>query len=82
MLELSSGHLVFLLQSTQRPHFISVRSHVTMLEHETVARLRNEVEGLRAEKAQLEAKCLTQEVEIKLNQTNVVNEVGKISEHK
>ena len=53
-----------------------------MLEHETVARLGNEVEGLRAEKAQLEAKCLTQEVEIKLNQTNVVNEVGKTSEHK
>ena len=80
MLEFPSGHLVFLLQSTQRPHFISVRSYRTMLEHETVARLRNEVEGLRAEKAQLEAKCFSQEVE-KRNQTNV-NEVGGTSEHR
>ena len=80
MLEFSFGHLVFLLQSTQRPPFISVRSYLTTLEHETVARLRNEVEGLRAEKAQLEAKCFSQEVE-KRNQTNV-NEVGETSEHK
>ena len=74
-------HLVFLLQSTQRPPFISVRSYLTTLEHETVARLRNEVEGLKAEKAQLEAKCFSQEVEIRRNQTNV-NEVGETSEHK
>ena len=74
-------HLVFLLQSTQRPPFISVRSYLTTLEHETVARLRNEVEGLKAEKAQLEAKCFSQEVEIRSNQTNV-NEVGETSEHK
>ena len=73
--------MVFLLQSTQRPHFISVRSYLTMLEHETVGRLRNEVEGLRAQKAQLEANCFSQEVEIKRNQTNV-KEVGEISEHK
>ena len=81
MLEFSFGHLVFLLQSTQRPHFISVRSYHTMLEHETVARLRNEVEGLRAEKAQLEAKCFSQDVETTRNQNNV-NEVGETSEHK
>ena len=74
-------HLVFLLQSTQRPPFISVRSYLTTLEHETVARLRNEVEGLKAEKAQLEAKCFSQEVEMKHDQTNV-NEVGETSEHK
>ena len=74
-------HLVFLLQSTQRPPFISVRSYLTTLEHETVARLRNEVEGLKAEKAQLEAKCFSQDVQIKRNQTNV-NEVGETSEHK
>ena len=81
MLEFSSGHLVLLSQSTQRPPFISVRSYPTMLENETVARLRNEVERLKVEKAQLEAKCLSQEVEIKRNQNNV-NEVGKTSEHK
>ena len=81
MLEFLSGHLVFLLQSTQRPHFISVHSYHTMLEHETVARLRNEVEGLRAEKAQLEAKCFSQDVQITRNQNNV-NEVGETSEHK
>ena len=76
-------HLVFLLQlrSTQRPPFISVRNYLTTLEHETVARLRNEVEGLKAEKAQLEAKCFSQEAEMKHNQTNV-NEVGETSEHK
>ena len=81
MLEFSFGHPVFLLQSTQRPHFISVRSYHTMLEHETVARLRNEVEGLRAEKAQLEAKCFSQDVEKTRNQRSV-NEVGETSEHK
>ena len=74
-------HLVFLLQSTQRPPFISVRSYLTTLEHETVARLRNEVEGLKAEKAQLEAKCFSQQVDIKRNQNNV-DEVGETSEHK
>ena len=74
-------HLVFLLQSTQRPPFISVRSYLTTLEHETVARLRNEVEGLKAEKAQLEAKCFSQDVEINRSQTNV-DEVGETSEHK
>ena len=47
-----------------------------MLEHETVARLRNKVAGLRAEKAQLEDKCFSQEIEIELTQTNV-NQVGE-----
>jgi len=47
-----------------------------MLEHETVARLQNEVARLKAEKAQLEDKCFSQEVEIELNQTTV-NQVGE-----
>ena len=47
-----------------------------MLEHETVARLRYDVAGLRAEKAQLENKCFSQEIEIELTQTNV-NQVGE-----
>ena len=47
-----------------------------MLEHETVARLRNEIAGLRAEKAQLEDKCFSQETELELTQTNV-NQVGE-----
>ena len=41
-------------------------SNLAMLEHETVARLRNEVAGLRAEKAQLEDKCFFQQIEIEL----------------
>ena len=41
-----------------------------MLEHETVAKLQSEVAELRAEKAQLEDKCFSQEVEIELTQTN------------
>ena len=53
-----------------------LRSNPATLEHETVARLRNEVAGLRAEKAQLEDKCFSQETEIELTQTNV-NQVGE-----
>ena len=41
-----------------------------------VARLRNEVAGLRVAKEQLEDKCFTQEIEIELTQTNV-NQVGE-----
>ena len=53
-------------------HFISLRSPgtLTMLEHETVVKLQNEVAELRAEKAHLEDKCFSQEVEIELTQTN------------
>ena len=47
-----------------------------MLEHEKVSRLRYDVAGLRAEKAQLENKCFSQEIEIELTQTNV-NQVGE-----
>lgn len=57
-------------------HFISLLSNLAMLEHETVARLQNEVARLKAEKAQLEDKCFSQEVEIELNQTTV-NQVGE-----
>lgn len=57
-------------------HFISLHSNLAMLEHETVARLQNEVARLKAEKAQLEDKCFSQEVEIELNQTTV-NQVGE-----
>ena len=42
-----------------------------MLEHETVARLQNEVAGLRAEKTQLQEKCFSQHVEIERGQKNV-----------
>ena len=42
-----------------------------MLEHETVVRLQNEVAGLRAEKAQLEEKCFSQELQIDCSQKNV-----------
>jgi len=57
-------------------HFISLLSNLAMLEHETIARLQNEVARLKAEKAQLEDKCFSQEVEIELNQTTV-NQVGE-----
>ena len=42
-----------------------------MLEHETVVRLQNEVARLRAEKAQLEEKCFSQELQIDCSQKNV-----------
>ena len=42
-----------------------------MLEHETVVRLQNEVAGLRAEKAQLEEKCFSQELQIDCSEKNV-----------
>ena len=53
-----------------------------MLEHEEVARLRNEVLRLTTEKAQLEDKCFQQEIEIELTQTNTdqVGETANLSE--
>ena len=53
-----------------------------MLEHKTVTKLQNEVTGLRAEKAQLEGKCFSQEIEIELTQTNTdpVGENANFSE--
>ena len=47
-----------------------------MLEHETVARLQNEVAGLRAEKTQLQEKCFSQQVQIERGQKNV-HQVGE-----
>lgn len=84
LIKIQASHLVkntpctsfFLLQRTQMRHFISLHSNLAMLEHETVARLQNEVARLKAEKAQLEDKCFSQEVEIELNQTTV-NQVGE-----
>ena len=63
-------------------HFIYLHSNLTVLEHETVAKLRNEVAGLKAEKAQLEDKCFSQEIEIELTQTNIdqVGETANVSE--
>ena len=68
-----------MLQRTQTRHFISLRSNITMLEQETVAKLQKKVVGLRAEKAQLEDKCFYQDVEIALTQTNIgwIDQVGE-----
>ena len=81
MLCLSS--LFFLLQRTELRHFIFLLSRdLTVLEHKTVTKLQNEVTGLRAEKAQLEGKCFSQEIEIELTQTNTdpVGENANFSE--
>ena len=63
-------------------HFISLHSSLTVLEHKTVAKLQNEVAGLRAEKAQLEDKCFSQEIERELTQTNIdhVTETANIND--
>ena len=63
-------------------HFVSLHSNLTVLEHETVAKLQNEVAGLRAEKAQLEDKCFSQEIERELTQTNIdhVTETANIND--
>ena len=57
-------------------YLTSLRSNLAMLEHETVARLQNEVARLRAEKTQLQEKCFSQRVEIEHRQNNV-HQVGE-----
>jgi len=44
--------------------------------HRRVAELENKVAGLEAEKAQLQEKCFSQEIEIELTQTNT-DQVGE-----
>jgi len=50
--------------------------------HRRVAEFENEVAGLKAEKAQLDEKCFSQEIEIELTQTNTdqVSKNAKSSE--
>ena len=56
-------------------YFIYLRSSLAML-HRRVAELENKVAGLEAEKAQLQEKCFSQEIEIELTQTNT-DQVGE-----
>ena len=44
--------------------------------HRRVAELENKVAGLKAENAQLQEKCFSQEIEIELTQTNT-DQVGE-----